>query len=168
MKKRKVWRYTCDFCKKSNCSGGAIAKHELHCTKNPNRVCRMCARVGDKQATMDQLISAISYGVISKAETIDLLGEITTIPEMGEHKIDALRIVSHNCPACILSAIRQVSIPTEHIYCSSGNFDWKTERKEWIEDYHEASPIDMSSSPVFDRELWDERRKERLTTKLIF
>lgn len=42
MEKKKVWRYYCDFCKKSNCSGAAMSKHEKHCTSNPDRECRMC------------------------------------------------------------------------------------------------------------------------------
>ena len=97
MTKRKVWRYTCEWCGKSNCSGGAIAKHELHCTKNPNRVCRMCARVGDKQATMAELLRAIQDAPIIQGHF-----------EIGFKSLDPLRAETHNCPACILAALRQM------------------------------------------------------------
>ena len=42
MTKRKVWRYKCDHCRKSGCSGGAMKAHECRCFKNPERLCSMC------------------------------------------------------------------------------------------------------------------------------
>jgi len=41
MTRRQVWRYKCDFCKKSNCSGPSVKKHERGCTNNPARICGM-------------------------------------------------------------------------------------------------------------------------------
>ena len=44
MKVRKVNRYTCDFCKNLNCSGGAISNDRKFCTMNPDRVVVECAQ----------------------------------------------------------------------------------------------------------------------------
>ena len=166
MKRYQTWRYKCDFCGKANCSGSAIAKHELHCTKNPNRVCRMCAAVGDKQAPMADLIAAIKYGDRPGYEAFTLGDSGEGVPKEIERKIDILRIVAHNCPACILSTLRQATEPEADAICvNDDGFSWKKERQAWIDDYHEASPIDMSSDPVFDREAWDEIRAKRFSPK---
>lgn len=82
-----VWRYYCDYCKKSGCSGGHIKKHEASCTNNPNRFCGMCNAAGLDQKSMSSLISTLGKG--------DNVG------------LDKLRDLAENCPACILSAIRQ-------------------------------------------------------------
>lgn len=83
MRKVMRWRYSCDFCKKSGCSGGSMAKHERHCCSNPARVCRMCIAggIGDEQRPMDDLIAALHIS------------------------LDALKDLAQHCPACILAAI---------------------------------------------------------------
>ncbi len=42
---RTVPRFGCDFCKKVSVSH-IIAKHELRCFKNPNRLCDACQNTG--------------------------------------------------------------------------------------------------------------------------
>lgn len=148
MKKRKVWRYTCDFCKKSNCSGGSIASHELHCTKNPARVCRMCSRVGDTQRPIAELIAAIEYGPMPEFD------------DLTERRIEKLRAVAHNCPACVLGAIRQVN-ETECIHHEAGNFKFKDECAAWIADYRESCFGTNSGDQIFDRDEWNHVRERR-------
>lgn len=156
MKRYQTWRYKCDFCGKANCSGGAIAKHELHCTKNPNRACRMCAAVGDKQAPMADLIAAIKYG------ESDELGFRSTF-----RKIDALRSVAHNCPACILAALRQINEDKNDPILGDDGFNWKLESKAWIEDYRNALVEYGDEERRFDREEWDLFRAKRLPQTTI-
>ena len=148
MKKRKVWRYTCDFCGKSNCGGGAIAKHERHCTMNPQRICRMCAAVGEKQTPIAELKDALWNGPVT-----DYYG----VTQTG---IEPLRIAAHNCPACILAALRQGDDKDDPINLSE-DFSWKDERGAWIEDYHEACVMRYDGDSHFDREEWLERRAKR-------
>lgn len=90
MRKKKVWRYYCEFCRKSGCSGGHIAKHERACTANPNRVCRMCKLVGATQKPLAELLAAFDGGQ-SPADT-DSLRELESVAE--------------GCPACMLAAVR--------------------------------------------------------------
>lgn len=84
MRKRQVWRYYCDFCSKGRCTAKSIADHEPYCTKNPERKCRMCILWGE-----------------SKQEPIPVLKAALDI------SLDELLKVAHNCPACVLAAIRQ-------------------------------------------------------------
>jgi len=83
MQTKTVKRYYCDFCKKSGGSSYHMKKHESSCTKNPNRVCGMCAIVGKSQKTIRELTEAAKFG------------------------LESLRNVASGCPACMLSAIRQ-------------------------------------------------------------
>ena len=92
MTKRKVWRYRCGFCKRSNCCGAAIATHERGCTANPERVCRMCAHADYQQKPIATLVGVLRAHVEDE-DWPKALGE--------------LRQSAHGCPACILAAIRQ-------------------------------------------------------------
>jgi hypothetical protein len=87
MRRAQVWRYYCDFCKKSGCSGGHIAKHERGCTANPERVCGMCDLAHKAQQPMDVLIAALGAG-----------------DDLGMERLD---VQADGCPACKLAAIRQ-------------------------------------------------------------
>ena len=87
MKQRKVWRYTCDFCKKSGCSAYHIREHEKHCTANPNRSCAMHHNTGEAELPVHQLVT-----------TLRLRG------------LDALRDSASGCPVCMFAAIRQAGM----------------------------------------------------------
>jgi len=90
MKRKKVWRYYCEHCKKSGCSGGHIRSHEIHCTNNPTRICGMC-----KLARLDQLPIA----------------ELISALDSGDKKgVNNLRVLADGCPACMLAAIRQCNL----------------------------------------------------------
>lgn len=89
MRVRKVNRYYCDFCKKANCSAASINKHEKHCTMNPNRECGMCDVVKNKPVPMKKLL------------------QVTPTTNATKELLEPLRGLTDNCPACILSALRQ-------------------------------------------------------------
>lgn len=106
MRKVKRWRYYCDFCKKSG--GNSLAKHEKHCTGNPNRECRMC----NCNPPTAELIAAVGSG--------------------GPEGLERLRKAADDCPACILAGIRQSKInhPDPEIGGGDGSyieFDYKKE-----------------------------------------
>lgn len=94
MKKRKVWRYSCDFCGKSNCSASSIASHEKGCTLNPNRVCRVCPKLEKDES-------------LPLADLVALVDSITEREPKEKEAIAELRKAAGNCPACMLAAIRQ-------------------------------------------------------------
>lgn len=151
MKRRRCWRYQCDHCKKAGCSGGHIARHERACTANPNRVCRMCALVGETHKPMTELFAPIATAV-----------EFFT-PKPGEpDEIDVrgLRELTKNCPACILAALRQFKHPTtgENI-SASVDFDFKAECKVWLEQYRRSCNStypdgEPTGTNEFDRGEW--------------
>lgn len=83
MRKKKVWRYYCDFCGKGGCNGGHTKEHELHCTLNPERVCGVCQASGQKQQPINVLMNAY------------------------EESLEKLKDVAEGCPTCMLAGIRQ-------------------------------------------------------------
>ena len=86
MTRRPSYRYKCDFCGKTSGSGGHMARHEKHCTMNPQRVCRVN---GEHTPDLPALIAALGCG---DKDGVRRLWEAA--PREG-------------CPACMLAAIRQ-------------------------------------------------------------
>ena len=123
MKQRRVWRYTCDHCKKSGCRKDAIRDHEACCFKNPNRRCRVC----ETQWPLEQLIAPMAaLANIEKQNEAALIRAISDAVE--------------GCPACILSALTQGPVPTIEEYgCDwSGNETTYSHRYYITWDYAKA------------------------------
>ena len=125
MRSKKVWRYYCEYCKKSGCNKFYLERHEKHCTMNPNRECRFC-KIIEKEDDIEKL-------------PMDKLIEL--VPDL-----DKLREATNNCPACILAAIRQEYIKRESMeeeeefsYRSYiAKFDYKKEVDKFWADHNEA------------------------------
>ena len=120
MKDRMVHRYYCDYCKKAGCGKGAIIKHELHCTMNPNRVCRMCAIGGWEQPKMETLLAILPDGTKQPYEEIRLVMDLT---------IKELRRATKECPACMFAALRQAHLDVGDY---AEYFDFSNEAREFI------------------------------------
>lgn len=120
MRKRRVWRYYCDYCKKSGCSSYWMGIHIKHCTMNPDRHCRMCEAMDEIQPKMEDLIAI--FGDNTLKEILNDDGKI----------LDDLRQVAGNCPACMLAAIRQA--PNAAIV---PGFDFKKESGEFWADVND-------------------------------
>ena len=114
MKSQMRWRHYCDHCKKSTSTKPAMIKHESACTANPNRVCSMCARMGEVQLTMEQLTEAYLKG------------------------FKALREACNDCPACILATDRQYhkGLGWDHpANTERGEWEFKAACKEFWTNY---------------------------------
>src|SRR4030043_432696 len=99
MKRKQVWRYYCDFCKKKTLSAGAMTIHEKHCTMNPNRDCRMCNYNGNSGSRpMNELLTLLPH---------DLNYEKEAYEDRINASLPELREATNNCPACIMAALRQ-------------------------------------------------------------
>lgn len=90
MKRRRVWRYSCDFCRKSGCSASHMAKHERGCTANPDRVCS--AHLALSENKVQPTIAAL----VAVLKGIDPIVEV-----------EQLRKIAGGCPMCMLAGIRQ-------------------------------------------------------------
>jgi hypothetical protein len=136
MKKKQVWRYWCDFCGKAGLSSGHMKNHELHCTKNPNRSCRMCAIMEFDSKPLSELVEIMKPAVDGwedsrwafEGKTYNEEKMKDILPEC----IKKLREAADGCPACILSAIRQSNIP---VPCCTG-FDFKKESESHWADHN--------------------------------
>lgn len=138
MKKKQVWRYYCDFCKKAGCSAYHLRNHETHCTLNPNRVCRMCFMLDQKQPKLADLIALMPATVVIRTEWGSESIEFKSLPE-AEAAFVKVREAAGNCPACILSALRQAKIPAPMME----GFDYAKEGNSIRADYYEAQNTDL-------------------------
>jgi hypothetical protein len=118
MKIKTVKRYYCDFCKKQGGSSFYMRRHELHCTNNPKRACRLCA-LGNGGNGCDI------------AEAVKILGT------GHDAKFKAMREFVDGCPACMLAVIRQsllIDIEINESYALLSNFDFRAESKKYLND----------------------------------
>jgi hypothetical protein len=132
---KKVNQYHCGYCKKKNYSAPHMKKHEISCTMRPDRICRMCKILGETQAPMAELLAILPNPEDFKETAI--FNEYTNswmnceryeFPDGDmDNWLKQLRDKTHNCPACILAAIRQKGIP---VYCFK-NFNFTEECKAW-------------------------------------
>ena len=109
-----------------------MIKHEAHCTMNPNRVCGFCKTAGNKTTSMDEMLVVLQkqlYWQYTHLVNQDD-EEIITIPQLEETAIKELRDISDNCPACILSALRQ----GKAIVASYGVFNYESEVESFWKD----------------------------------
>jgi hypothetical protein len=126
MRTKRVNRYYCDFCKKANCSKSAMAKHELHCTMNPERECRMCKALNQPQPEMVELLALLPDPKGFEKED-DLLGALcVSYPGLSGAVEEAMKILRErvgDCPVCIMAALRQRGIHLSMVE----SFDFKKE-----------------------------------------
>ncbi len=107
--------YYCEFCKKHNISAGAMGYHEKHCTANPNRECGVCKLPVEKTTAIVKKGVArlkqahktlLSHKGKDGASDMGILGTYTYRFNQKMRKIaDEV-----DCPACMLSIIRQSGI----------------------------------------------------------
>jgi len=133
MRTKLVKRYWCDFCNKAGLSAGAMAKHEKHCTMNPNRECRVCKMVDSAQHSLASLIALLPVPVLHNNEW----GVTEFQPGFEDAvmaAIPSLRKEADNCPACIMAALRQAKIPVP----IAREFNFTEEMKSILADINAA------------------------------
>jgi len=126
MKRKKVWRYYCDFCGKGGCSKPHMARHEKHCTKNPDRVCGMCDFLGLAQRPLGEILAEIP----APPTKDELHGGCVSFNEPEVH-IAPFRDATEGCPACILAAIRQSEWADSPVI----QFNYNAEAKEVMNEH---------------------------------
>ena len=125
---RKV--YYCDFCKKHSLH--SIAKHEEHCTVNPNRKCRLCGRTDTLQPLIDKYKSQMDYKIIKNTDNI----EAEEIQNRKQPKLEDILSDTESmdglgpCPICTFAIIRQIGL---NKFPFTNKFDFQKELKEWWE-----------------------------------
>ena len=125
MKSIKRWRYYCDYCGKSDGSKYHMANHEASCTLNPDRECKMCVHFEDDYDSDLPAMIAIVKSSVDGFED-EWGNEVWKIKD-GVDEIEVVKNLKAitNCPACILSAMRQSGAPAMLF----GSFDYKAEKK---------------------------------------
>lgn len=131
MIKKKVYKYWCEFCGKTNCSAASIKKHEKRCTKNPNRECGYCKLLEQEQPNIAELVAMLPKPVVV-IET-DYCGEHYTWTGIKEI-LPIIREKTGGCPACIMAVFRQGGIPIPLVE----GFDFQKECQEIWSEFNRA------------------------------
>lgn len=129
MKVKKVNRYYCEYCKKSGGNSYWIRKHEERCTLNPNRKCGFCNLLDQEQPDLQEAIRLLPEP--KEYENWDEAGFVyysSTLQTAIDEALPKLRTFVENCPACIMSALRQKGIPvpmaTDFNFTKEGEAIW--------------------------------------------
>ena len=123
-------RYYCDHCNKGNGSPSAMKRHERGCTLNPQRVCGMCKMVHDE-------------GGDEPAPPRDELVRV-----LDEQGFKAMCTAAHDCPACILAALRTKNFkgdaytPPGVLGPEDGRESWsyKAAKQAWWDEWNSNAP----------------------------
>lgn len=137
MTSKTVTQYRCGFCKKRGLSASHMAKHERHCTLNPNRICRVCGVLEIEQKLIAELKAIFpqhprAYWETSQSEGPDEFA-LPSYPHVTNEQLNNFRAVTE-CPACLMAALRQSNIP---VPCAVG-FDFKAEMQRIWNDINDA------------------------------
>jgi uncharacterized Zn-finger protein len=127
MQIRQVKQYICDFCGKRGLSSGHMKRHERHCTKNPERECRMCDVLGVEQQPITNLMAVLpdpsEYVFDDEWGYGGYREDLFTATDAVMPK---LKDLASECPMCIMAALRQKGIPVNRV----NSFDYKKEVAE--------------------------------------
>ncbi len=105
MKSKRVLRFECDHCKKRGYSAAHMARHERACTKNPKRICGICAvAIGQTQPDIEALKTMVLASGMHECEHDD---EGSCSDYVPEGFTDELRKAAGRCPMCMIAAVRQ-------------------------------------------------------------
>lgn len=106
MRSRLRRQYYCDFCRKSSGHAGHMRRHESACTGNPNRVCKMCVRLGVEQRPLADIVADV--------RAVKVPTTTSNYYERDARIVEALRKATSGCPACMLAVMRfDVSLSAE-------------------------------------------------------
>jgi hypothetical protein len=139
MRTKKVNRYWCDFCNKAGLQAGAMRKHELHCTLNADRKCRVCAMIGDNmtdeeceaKVPLADLIVMLPDSAPYHAQSFgrELEDTHTALTAALVAILPSFRLAAGGCPACMMAALRLAKIPVPMVE----GFSFTEEMKEiWV------------------------------------
>lgn len=129
-------RYYCEYCKKSGGAANWIKKHEERCTLNPKRYCGYCHLLDPdtEQPEIEKLKAILpdpdKYKHEDEYDCISFRG----LEEAVDNVLPKLRGACNNCPACIMSALRQKRIPVP----VAENFNFKKECQSIWGDFNDA------------------------------
>lgn len=118
--------YYCDFCKKKGLSAPVIARHEKHCTANPDRECKPCKESRDIKTFIEKLKSRFEI-----KETIDQYTGFTNQEVIWKgYPITLIEILefTDECPNCTLAVLRQTKL---NYSVFNLKYDYQTSLKEW-------------------------------------
>jgi len=131
MKAVKKYVYYCDFCKKKGLRKDAIIRHEWHCTMNPKRWCRLCENTTDMSEDIQMFKSRFEISISKSNHIYSFQEGFPKIKWIGEPiTMEELRIKYDNCPACILSILRQTQV---NQYDINFEFEYEKESKEYFD-----------------------------------
>lgn len=143
MREKLVKRYYCSFCSKGMFFKNRMIEHEKHCTMNPERVCRIHAKLiegGDcqHQPKIKHMIHglerylAVEFPVAVSPIRAFRGGSDSPYCDYGinfDKGFEFLKKLASGCPVCILATIRQARLKYPRLFIE---YDFKHEMESTL------------------------------------
>lgn len=131
VKERTVKQFTCDYCGKKRYRRHIMASHELHCTLNPNRSCRMCKG----KPHINQIILVVKATAKLKGYELASSQIVDFNPTSGyqapeSEVLKQIQELTDSCPACVLAVHRVGGFFTEFVFREACDRWFQEERAE--------------------------------------
>lgn len=128
MRTKKVTRYYCDHCSKGMLKGDSMIRHESICFANPKRSCYLCENAMSDTGEFAKAF-ALKYEIL-KSDRTEPYEDTSSITR---EQTDEIRKAVNDCPACILSVLKQSgAFAFEH-------FNYKKEKDAYLAEKHRES-----------------------------
>lgn len=119
--------YYCDYCKKKGLS--SLKNHELHCTGNPNRECKLC-----ETRTIINILTKFKnrFNVMEGWDELDEFGNIIAEITWKGKEITMNEITDSvdSCPNCVLTILRCVGL-NRYYFKEKYKYNHQKEIQEW-------------------------------------
>jgi len=97
--------YYCDFCNKRGLSKGHMLNHELHCTLNPDRECRMCGNNPDLKPLIEKYKN--TYSIKKSSDNLDTPYTLINFEWKGKPATSEMILDDvDQCAMCALTIVR--------------------------------------------------------------
>ncbi len=123
--------YYCDFCNKRMLSAWSMAKHEKHCTANPNRECRLCKNNPDIKTFIEELKSRFE---VKETTNDNGFTEQKVIWKGKEITMNEIEAFTDSCPMCTFAILRQTKL---NYSVFKFNYDFEKKLSEWWAEVNE-------------------------------
>ena len=125
MKSKTKTVYYCGYCKKYFLRKDSVLNHELHCTLNPGRHCKLCGCTNIFPTIAKYLVRYrwVERNGFQWVEWMDLFGNNNEPVKLEDILDDVDR-----CPICTLAVLRICGL---HHYETGIEFDYKKALNDW-------------------------------------
>lgn len=126
--------YYCEYCKKKSLRKDVIQKHEIYCTMNPGRRCKICEMGEFETKPLSELLELTKK--YNKLEVIDngYGYAIEVDGSLTVEEFEEIRGFVGICPCCLMAVIKQ-----NKLHPPMGHWKFREEMESFLRSHYNSS-----------------------------